>query len=168
MVHCAEPGSLGMCTRGANIGVWLSLSDTTTSQFLGDIVECNPFIFPVNSVLKLVTCFAVVAQNHNVWTGLLSESVRNALLSFSILCLQLCNLEASGSTKWLLKYWEIYKHLFFYLRREISMLQLFKCYIYSLLMKTQASLLLLYQTLGLWYFVTLFTVFFWVTFKCNI
>lgn len=66
MVHCAEPGSLRMCTGGAGIGVWLSLSDTTTSQFLGDVVEHNPFIFSFNSVLKLVTSFAVVAQTHDV------------------------------------------------------------------------------------------------------
>lgn len=66
MVHCAEPGSLRMCTGGAGIGVCLSLSDTTTSQFLGDVVEHNPFIFSFNSVLKLVTSCAVVAQTHDV------------------------------------------------------------------------------------------------------
>lgn len=66
MVHCAEPGSLRMCPGGAGIGVWVSLIDTTTSQFLGDTVECNPSLFPFNLVLKLVASFAVVAQNHDV------------------------------------------------------------------------------------------------------
>lgn len=45
MVHCAEPGSLRLCPGGAGIGV--SLIDTTTSQFLGDIVECNPSYLPL-------------------------------------------------------------------------------------------------------------------------
>lgn len=49
---------------------WASgaLIDTTTSQFLGDIVECNPPIFPFNSVLKLMNSF-VFTPNHDVWAG---------------------------------------------------------------------------------------------------
>lgn len=48
---------------GAGIGVWLFLIDATISQFLGDIVEYNLFIFSstVDSVLKLVTSFAAIA-----------------------------------------------------------------------------------------------------------
>lgn len=50
-------------TGGAGIGVWLFLIDATISQFLGDIVEYNPFIFPstVDSVTNFWTSFAAIA-----------------------------------------------------------------------------------------------------------
>lgn len=55
------------CALGERVSGSRSLIDATISQFLGDIVEYNPSIFPstVNSVLKLVTFFfAAFAQYH--------------------------------------------------------------------------------------------------------
>lgn len=69
MVRCPEAGSLNDCIVGKmGIRVWFFLIYTTLSQFLGDIVEYNHFIFPlsVSSILQLVTFLAAVAQSDKV------------------------------------------------------------------------------------------------------
>lgn len=113
---------------GVGIRVWFFLIDAIISQFLGDIVQSlylpldcqlslkigDFFFLPLPKMTKseLVSVRPQAERGGHI-CKVVSWMLCCHFLSCIFVSLQLCNLEASSSTKWLLKYWERYKHLFF-------------------------------------------------------